>query len=91
MGDSASSVSTSELEDGQHQGGQDLRDVLHTKDTHGRIKNCRQDKDRVCEHRNERDHDFHGPYYNQSTRRRSPMGGRDVGGIKPFSRDLRVR
>jgi hypothetical protein len=52
-GDSAISVSTSGLEHDQGQGGEDLWDILHTKDARGRIENRRQDRDRVeHEHRN---------------------------------------
>jgi hypothetical protein len=52
-GDSAISVSTSRLEHDQGQGGEDLWDILHTKDARGRIENRRQDRDRVeHEHRN---------------------------------------
>jgi hypothetical protein len=65
--DSASSISLSPDEHGQGQGGEDLQDILSTRDARDRIKNHGQDRDRVeCEHRNERYHDFHGPYYDQS-------------------------
>jgi hypothetical protein len=57
------------------------------------IKNHHQERD-CTDHKspNEKDNDFHGPYYDQPAHPRSLIGGRNVGGIKPFSRDLkRVR
>jgi hypothetical protein len=38
------------------------------------------------------DNDYYGPYYDQPHRQRSPEGGRNAGGVKTFSHDLkRVR
>jgi hypothetical protein len=78
------------LEHSQGQGEGDLWDVLRTKDECGRIENRRQDRDRV-EHKrhNERDHDWHGPYYAQLARHYSPTRGWNAGGIKPFSHNLK--
>jgi hypothetical protein len=41
------------------------------------------------ERRDERDYDYYGPYYDQPPRKCSPEGGRNPGGVKSFSRDLK--
>jgi hypothetical protein len=57
---------------------------------HGRIRSHQQDRDRVEQERcNERYYDMYRPYYDQPTRHHSPTRTRDLGGIKPFSHDLR--
>jgi hypothetical protein len=89
-GDSSSSISLSSRGHDLGQGGGDLQDILCTKDAHDRIKNHREERDRADRKRhNERDYDFHGPYYDQPARRHSPTRRCNAGGIKPFSRDLR--
>jgi hypothetical protein len=62
-----------------------------TRDARDQIKNHHQDRDRADHERlNERDYDFHDPYYDQPIQHSSPIGGHNEGGIKPFSCDLRM-
>jgi hypothetical protein len=42
------------------------------------------------ERHNEGDYDMYDPYYEQPTRHHSPLRAWESGGIKPFSRDLRM-
>jgi hypothetical protein len=44
------------------------------------------------ERRDESDYDYYVPFYDQPHQQRSPKGGRNPGGVKGFSHDLkRVR
>jgi hypothetical protein len=67
----------------------DLHDVIHGRDTRGRIENQHQEHERLePEQHEERDYD----YYDQPHHQRSPEGGHNIGGVKAFSHDLkRVR
>jgi hypothetical protein len=88
--DSANSLSLSPDEQDQGQGREVLWDILCTRDARDQIENCRQQRDRADrECHNMRDYDFHGPYYDQPARYRSLTRGRNEGGIKPFSHNLR--
>jgi hypothetical protein len=41
------------------------------------------------EQREERDYDYYGPYYDQPHRQHSIEGGRNAGGVKALSQDLK--
>jgi hypothetical protein len=65
-------------------------ETIRSKDAHGQIESCHEDRDHIeCVRYNKRDYDLHGPYYDQPTRHRSSVRGRNAGGIKPFSHDLK--
>jgi hypothetical protein len=67
-----------------------LREIIHGRDARGRIENRRQECECLeHEQREERDYNYYGPYYDQPHRQCSPEGGRNAGGVKAFSHDLK--
>jgi hypothetical protein len=68
-----------------------MRDVIRDIDAHNRIDNQHQELERIeQERRDERDYDYYGPFYDQPHRQCSPKGGRNPGGVKAFSHDLKM-
>jgi hypothetical protein len=63
-----------------------LCNVIRRRDARDLINNRPQEHERVeQEQRDERDHDYYGPFYDQPHRQRSPKGGHNLGGVKAFS------
>jgi hypothetical protein len=68
----------SEFDQGQDE--EDLWDIIRNRDTCDKIENRHQEQDRSERERcNERDYDYHDPYYDQPHQRRSPARGRNEG------------
>jgi hypothetical protein len=67
-----------------------LCDVIRGRDAHVRFKNwCQEHEHLEREQREERGYDYYGPYYDQHHRHHSSEGGRNAGGVKAFSQDMK--